>query len=102
MLDRIIRIIQFHSHNADLFSLTLSDHPLQPVRCDHRHIVIQAENIIAFCKCEPEIVQGRIIKARLPVNDPDAVPAVNLFVIIKNLLPGAVILHNNNLIITIG
>ena len=102
MLDRIVRIIQLYTGNADLPSLALPDHTLQPVWCDHTHIVVQAEDILSLCKGIAKIVQCRIVESGFPVYDTYVVFSVDFFIVIKRFLLCAVVFDDDDLIMMVS
>ena len=73
-----------------LLPLAVPQKFLEPVACNHRHIVVQKHEIVSLCLGRAEIVDGRIVKFPLPANHTHLILSVNALVKVKGGRVGAI------------
>ena len=109
MLDGLVRIIELRADTGYILALGIHQQFLDPVDADHLRIVVQQDDVLAFCLPDAEIVDLRIIEG-FPFGpfilcDPDPFlygTAQKLRIILSDLFRGTAVLHDHDLVIVIG
>ena len=102
MLDGSVLVVELRSHRTHIFSLSIHQKLLDPVRRNDLRIIVQKKHILSGRLRDAQIVDPGIVKFSLIGDDPDRRIFLYLSVIGKDFLCDAVILYHDDLIIVVG